>query len=258
MGRIKKSKDVYCDGKYIASIEPELLAKIGAPVYSRTIDATSLKDYRVCTLPDLSPSYIDYGDYYTSSWITSTTGSNLSATITYPSTTLNGYSFEELEKAREKVLKKEIGNVKIDEIKSSNPNDHIFACQNKEDLSVNNILTTLSAVKARLLYDVAMVHVQKIECSVTPVVKDNIVKANKKRKMYGKSAPIVACFDEYGQRLPDTIDIGDSPGILLKIVDPEEYGEYYYELKAIEFSNTNYVYKTNNPWGAVSLDDLPF
>ena len=148
--------------------------------------------------------------------------------------------------------------MKIDIIKSSCPEEHIVACQNEEDLSVDNILTTLSAVKARLLYDIAMVHIQKIECSVTPAVKDNIVKANKKRKMYGKSAPIIACFDEYGQRLPDTIDIGDSPGILLKIVDPEEYGKYYYELKAIELPNTNYVYKTNNPWDVVSLDDLPF
>ena len=248
MGRKKKSeKDVYTGG-YISSSrsDPELLKRLYLGEFEpESIEVTTLEDDHrriihtplgstISSSPFTSPYIIDPSTY--------TYGS---ATIKSYETTTLGRDYidkyeKEILKAREEQLKKEVGDVKIDEIKSSKKEEHIMACQNKDDLLVENILTTLSAVKAKLMFDIAAVHVQRVECSVTPKVKDNIVLASKKLKSYGKEAPIVACFDEYGKRLPDQIEIGDMSGITLKIVDPEEYGEYYYELKAVEFPVTEY------------------
>ena len=80
--------------------------------------------------------------------------------------------------------------------------------------------------------------------------------ASKKLKMYGKKRPIIARFDEYGNRLPDEIDLGTSQGITLKIVDPEKYGIFYFELKGIEFPRIEPTFEFEPSF--IDEDDLPF
>lgn len=132
---------------------------------------------------------------------------------------------------------------------SYNSGEHIVACSNEKDLAPENILKTLSAIKGKLMVDIAPIHIQKFECSMTPLVRKTIVEASKKLKMYGKKRPIVARFDEFGNRLPDEIDLGTTQGITLKIIDPDEYGKYYMELKGVEFP------KIDN---FIEPEDLPF
>lgn len=145
----------------------------------------------------------------------------------------------------EKWEKEEYKDVDVYRIQSRTSGEHIVACSNEKDLSVENVLKTLSAVKGKLMLDIAPIHIQRIECSMTPIVRKNIVTASKKLKMYGKRRPIIARFDEYGNRLPDEIDLGTDNGITLKIVEPKENGEFYFELKGIEFSS-DYIY--TNGW----------
>ena len=145
----------------------------------------------------------------------------------------------------------EESEVEVIRKESHNSGEHIVACCNEKDLAPENILKTLSAVKGKLMMDIAPIHIGKIECCMTPQVRKNIVTASKRLKMYGKKRPIIARFDEYGNRLPDEIDIGTSRGITLKIIEPEKYGPYYLELKGLEFSDENFVY-------SVDPEDLPF
>lgn len=143
----------------------------------------------------------------------------------------------------------EYKDVDIVRKQSHNSGEHIVACSNEKDLAQENILKTLSAIKGKLMLDVAPIHIQKIECSMTPLVRRTIVDASKRLKMYGKKRPIIARFDEFGNRLPDEIDLGTAQGITLKIIDPEYYGPLYLELKGIEFP------KIDN---FIEPEDLPF
>lgn len=156
----------------------------------------------------------------------------------------------------EKLGKKEEAKV---EVLHKNLNDHeyIVYCKNTKDLSPENILDTLSAVKGRLMYDVMTIHIKEIQCKMTPMVKKHLVEANKKLKMYGKEIPIVPSFDEYANRLPDEIIIGDGDGITVQIVEPELYGEKYIELKAIKFPISSGDYIVKHDW-TYDIEDLPF
>ena len=155
------------------------------------------------------------------------------------------------ENITDRIRKEVVGNVRVKNKDSDEYGEHICFCDDKEDLTTDRILKTLSAVKGKLMLDVAPIHIRKIECSMTPAVRRNIIQAGKKLKMYGKKQPILARFDEYGNRLPDEIELDSTEGILLKIVNPEDYGSYYLEMKAIEFAKVDYkAYR----WE----DDLPF
>ena len=160
------------------------------------------------------------------------------------------FSWEELMK---KLGKEEEGKVNVISKKSADKHEHIVCCEDMIDLSVERVLTTLSAVKGRLMYEIAPIHIKEIQCKMTPLVKSHIITASKKLRMYGKTSPIVPSFDEYGNRLPDQIEIGDSRGITIQIVDPKSHGEVYFELKAIEFPNVEYTLTRD-----FSLDDIPF
>lgn len=131
---------------------------------------------------------------------------------------------------------------------------HVVVCRDKEDLSVERILKNLSVIKGKLMLDVAPVHVKYIECYMTPAVKNNIVLASKKLKMYGKKRPFVARFDEYGKRLPDEINIDTTEGMKLHIINPEEHGEFYFALRAVEIPS-EYKMSTEPMW---ATEDLPF
>ena len=126
--------------------------------------------------------------------------------------------------------------------------ERAVVCHDPKDLSVEHILTTLSVAKGRLMMELLPNRVKKLECSVTPAVKQNIITAGKKLKMYGKEIPIIPHFDEWGNRLPDDIKIGDHSGIILKIVNPEDFGELYYELRAtIDPEDVNWYVSFDTP-----------
>lgn len=149
-----------------------------------------------------------------------------------------------------KYYESEEKNVDIITKKSYKPNEHIVVCSNKKDLSTETILKTLSAIKGRLMMEIAPIHIKSIECSMTPLVRQTIINASKRLKMYGKKRPIIARFDELGNRLPDEIDLDTSQGVTLKIINSEDYGEYYLELKGISFSTKEDLF--------TDIDDLPF
>lgn len=122
--------------------------------------------------------------------------------------------------------------VSVSKKKTHAEDERAVVCDDPRDLSVEHILTTLSVAKGRLMLELSPNRVKRLECSVTPAVKQNIITAGKKLRMYGKEMPIIPHFDEWGNRLPDDIKIGDHSGITLKIVNPEDFGEFYYELRA--------------------------
>lgn len=121
-------------------------------------------------------------------------------------------------------------NIKKQRIDESN--EYVYYCTDENDLSPERILTTISAIKGRIALDATPDGVLDNECSMTPLVRKRIIEASKKLKMYGKEMPIIARFDEYGNKLPDTIDLQGATGIELKIVDPKYYGELYFSLKS--------------------------
>ena len=139
------------------------------------------------------------------------------------------------------------------ELKEPFKGQHVVTCKSRDDLVSDRILRTLSAIKGKLMLDIAPVHVQKIECRMTPEVRKNLVKAGKRLKMYGKKPPVIARFDEYGNRLPDEINLPDSyHGINVEIINPDDYGIFYLEMRAIEFPSLNY-----KPYSVSQWEDIP-
>ena len=169
---------------------------------------------------------------------------------------VTSWSKSDYYKMRKYFESEEERSVNIVRKKSYNSGEHIVACHDEKDLSIENVLKTLSAIKGKLMIDIAPIHIKTIECSITPQVRQNIVTASKKLKMYGKKRPIIARFDEYGNRLPDEIDLGTSQGITLKIVDPEKYGIFYFELRGIEFPRIEPTFEFEPSF--IDEDDLPF
>lgn len=185
----------------------------------------------------------------------------ISETATYThyagtASSVTSWSKSDYDKIRKYFESEEERSVNIVRKESYNSGEHIVACYDEKDLSIENVLKTLSAIKGKLMIDVAPIHIKTIECSITPQVRQNIITASKKLKMYGKKRPIIARFDEYGNRLPDEIDLGASQGITLKIVDPEKYGRFYFELKGIEFPRIEPTFEFEPSF--IDEDDLPF
>ena len=174
-----------------------------------------------------------------------------SNTVTDAGAEWRGLSMADYSDLRRYMESEEERKVEVIRKESHNSGEHIVACCNEKDLAPENILKTLSAVKGKLMIAIAPIHIRKIECCMTPQVRKNIVTASKRLKMYGKKRPIIARFDEYGNRLPDEIDIGTSRGITLKIIEPEKYGPYYLELKGLEFPDDSFMY-------SVDPEDIPF
>lgn len=172
------------------------------------------------------------------------------------STTGLNWSIRDYDRIRKYFESEEERSVNIVRKESYNSGEHIVACYDEKDLSIENVLKTLSAIKGKLMIDIAPIRIKTIECSITPQVRQNIVTASKKLKMYGKKRPIIARFDEYGNRLPDEIDLGTSQGITLKIVDPEKYGRFYFELRGIEFPRIEPTFEFEPSF--IDEDDLPF
>ena len=155
-----------------------------------------------------------------------------------------------------KIGKEEEAKVKVNVENSKGK--YVCCVKNTPDLLPERILVTLSAIKGRLMMEVAPIHIKEFQCSMTPAVRKNIIQASKRARMYGKKMPIIARFDEYGRQLPEQIEINDSPGVNLRILDPADYGELYLELVAIEFPSD--VYRTTRDWTYTGEfdEDIPF
>ena len=206
--------------------------------------------------PEITPDYLDVttlDDSYHRTYIdnrpysiTTTSGGSDDRYVISPySTTTSGWSHTDTLSMRDYIDLRRFEEQEVENVNviSEEPfrGQHVVRCTDVQDLLVDRILKTLSAMKGKLMLDVAPVHIQKIECSMTPIIRKNIVTASKKLKMYGKMCPIIARFDDYGNRLPDEIDLGVANGVILKIVDPESYGEFYLEMRATEFYNRDYI-----------------
>ena len=131
--------------------------------------------------------------------------------------------------------KEEIPEMKVEENREFGTSNYRYAvaCHNYEDLLEKNILKCISIMKAKLMMECMPIRVEKIECKMSPMVKSNIINAYRKVSMYGKKTPFVACFDDYGRRLPDEIQIDTIRGMDIKIVDPDVYGNNYLEFETI-------------------------
>lgn len=254
MGRKKKKEEseiIYHTPLGTAFIPPEY--DLG-PDLSEPIEVTSLDD-----------SFKRYITGYPYQITTTSSGGTSITRSYYPShsypydtwsTTLSGGYFDDV---FEKQKKEELDKVEIREKDYSTKGIHAVVCDNLADLSVNGILRTLSAIKGKLMLDVNPAIIHTIECFMTPKVRTNIVNASKKLSMYGKTRPIVARFDEYGRRLPDEIEFGIANGVKLNIVDPEEYGEFYLELKATEAKGGVTSQESYLTFDDVNvIEDLPF
>lgn len=202
-----------------------------------TIETTSLTDdtrrFITTTHPGTS---VTYGD---------------ARTVYYPPKHWEPYSTTlDYEDFMKKIGKEEEAKVKL-EVQNFR-DKHIVYCKDNIDLSPEKILLTLSATKGRLMLEVAPIHIKEFQCSMTPAVRKNIIQASKRARMYGKKMPIIARFDEFGNQLPEQIEINDAPGVNVKILDPMNYGELYFEMVAIEFPSVEYTttrtYDTM-PWG---------
>lgn len=131
--------------------------------------------------------------------------------------------------------KEDIPEMKVEESRVDMTDNYRYAvaCHNHSDLSPERILKSLSIMKSKLMMECMPIRIEKIECKMSPMVKTNIINAYRKVSMYGKKTPFVACFDDYGRRLPDEIQIDTIRGMDLKIVDPDVYGENYLVFEAI-------------------------
>lgn len=155
-----------------------------------------------------------------------------------------------------KIGKEEEAKVKVNVENSKGK--YVCCVKNTPDLLPEKILVTLSAIKGRLMMEIAPIHIKEFQCSMTPAVRKNIIQASKRARMYGKKMPIIARFDEYGRPLPEQIEINDSPGVNLRILDPADYGELYLELVAIEFPSNEYNPVREWTYSDKFDEDIPF
>ena len=171
------------------------------------------------------------GDYLTSSWHAGTT--NTIFTGGRPSMSISNNLFV-------------WPNIYMDEIRESEEpmrstwkkNEYMLSTESTDELSIKEILNTVSAMQRRLTYELTNnalsgknKKVDHIECYMTPEVKLRLVKASQKNSMFGKVQLTVANFDEYGRRLPDTIPT--IYGMTVKIIDPDKYGPLHLALKGV-------------------------
>ncbi len=141
------------------------------------------------------------------------------------------------------ISEEDIPEMKIEEYRDDKSfvRRYAVACHNYTDLSQERILKSISVMKSKLMMQCLPYRVDRIECKMSPMVKTNMINAYRRVNMYGKKTPFVACFDEYGRRLPDEIKIDTIRGMDVKIVDPATYGNNYLVFEAIvpEQKDTN-------------------
>ena len=151
----------------------------------------------------------------------------------------------------QRVSEEDIPKMNIEEYRDEKSlnRKYAVACHNCADLSQERILKSISVMKSKLMMQCLPYRVDRIKCKMSPMVKTNMINAYRRVNMYGKKTPFVACFDEYGRRLPDEIKIDTLRGMDIKIVDPDTYGNNYLVFEAVCLEE-----KENK----VTYEDLPF
>lgn len=152
------------------------------------------------------------------------------------------------------VSEEDIPEMKLEEYRDDKSHNRRYAvaCHCESDLSQEHILKSISIMKSKLMMQCAPYRVENIKCEMTPAVKANMINAYRRVNMFGKKTPFVACFDEYGRRLPDEVKIDTIRGMDIKIVDPVENGGSYLVFEAV-VPDRNY----DRPL-YTDPDDLPF
>lgn len=125
------------------------------------------------------------------------------------------------------------------------------------DLCTEHILTMVETMKAKLMCTVHDLRINHFECKMTPEVRKIITRAWKKIEMYGKLPPFIPRFDEYLNELPEKFNVAG--GLLVKMVEPEDYGELYFEIDAVQGDKWTIVNDLSNSDGTVTrrLADRP-
>lgn len=139
---------------------------------------------------------------------------------------LDGYSKIEEDIVEEEVFAVEKRKIKMDK---SVDDCYVVSCNDEHKLSKENILKNLSVMKGKLMTECTSVPLKRIDCYMTPAVKNNIITAHKRLAMYGKQLPFIPRYDSQFRRLPDKIQIDTLSSMIVNIVDPAKYGEYYLE-----------------------------
>lgn len=249
MGREKKKEPEIYHTPFGSTLVPPEYDLSPYSIEPNTIEVTSLGDpYK---------SYIQ-SPFTTGTSLTYTGSTGETRQVYYPSEHWDPYSttlsYEDFMKKIEKEEESKV-QVKVENFKGK----YVCCVKDTPNLLPEKVLVTLSAVKGRLMMEIAPTRIKEFQCSMTPAVRKNIIQASKRNRMYGKKMPIIARFDEYGRPLPEQIEINDSPGVNLRILDPADYGELYLELVAIEFPNNEY--ETIRDWtytGGFFEEGVPF
>ena len=175
-------------------------------------------------------------DLFGSKWITTTSCGDKVIYHHYPetftSTLSSGHQASEIQESLHDMYphvminEEDVPKMKIseDRVPSTLGHKYSVTCDDMHDLSQDRILKSISIMKSKLMLECAPVHVDRIECKLTPAVKKNLISAYRKLSMYGKKTPFVASFDEYGRRLEDCVKIDTMYGMHIQIVDPKIYG----------------------------------
>ena len=112
---------------------------------------------------------------------------------------------------------------------------YVISCKDAEALSPYTILKSVNLIKARMEERCSSYIVESVECEMTPKIRENISMAYKRAKSFGKENRIlIARFDEFGNRLPDEMNLGIGPRLFhvsVNIVEPENEKEYYFCMK---------------------------
>lgn len=66
----------------------------------------------------------------------------------------------------------------------------------EEDLSIENILATLSLAKKILVSQISSNTIELI-CTMSPLTKSNLLTAYRRTRSFGKTLPDVPCYNEY-------------------------------------------------------------
>lgn len=107
------------------------------------------------------------------------------------------------------------------------------SCDNEKDLAQDRILKTISIMKSNMMMKCLPYKIDRIECRMTPLIRHNIMQACRRLERYGKKIPFVACYDEYGRRIDDTVTLDTLRGVLIKIVEPNKHGELFLEFEGV-------------------------
>lgn len=229
------------------------------PEYDLSPYSTEPDTIEVTSLGDPYKTYIQ-SPFTTGTSLTYTGSTGETRHVYYPPKHWEPYSTLDYEDFMRKIGKEEEAKVKVNV--ENFKGKHVCCVRETLDLLPERILITLSAVKGRLMMEVAPIHIKEFQCSMTPAVRKNIIQASKRNRMYGKKMPIIARFDEYGNPLPEQIELNDAPGVNIRILDPADYGELYFEMVAIEFPSSDYTITRDASWfssdSLFSPDDIPF